>query len=403
VTVIAHKRALFALFMVPGLALSSWTTRSPAVRDAIEASTAQMGLILLGLSIGSMIGIASSGPLVSRFGTRTVIALGTTLVITSLPVITVTTSSGHGPGVAIGLGVFGLGMGASEVAINIDGSAIEEALDTTILPTIHGYFSLGALLGATAGIAATAMDFPVIWHLLLVSGVGLILLATAIGSLPGSVGRRNPSSEAATLPAGDRRLWRDPRLLLIGVIVLVMAFAEGAGNDWLPLIMIDGHGTDEMTGSLVYALFALSMAVGRFAGGALVDRVGSGRLLTWSAIVGSLGLAALIFGDSPALAAVAVLLWGVGISLGFPLALSAAGRSGPDSAARVSLASTVGYLAFLVGPPTLGILGEEIGLRYAMIAVLVPLAVVGVLASKIERSNRDPFPERDSCEYTRQD
>ena len=398
-TFAARKRALYALFVVPGLALSSWTTRSPAVRDGIDASTAQMGLILLGLAAGSMIGISSSGPLVSRFGTRTVVAVGTALVVAGLPVIVLATLGGNPLGVALGLGVLGLGMGTSEVAINVDGSAIEAALDATILPTVHGYFSLGALVGATAGIGATAVEIPVAWHLLAVSMVGLIILATALRSLPGGVGRRRPRTGAAPTRGPDHRLWRDTRLLLIGTIVLVMAFAEGAGNDWLPLIMVDGHGTDEMTGSVIYALFALSMVVGRFAGGALVDRVGRGRMLTSSAVVGSVGLAVLVFGESPAVAASAVVLWGLGISLGFPLALSAAGSSGPDSAARVALASTVGYMAFLVGPPTLGLLGDAVGLRYAMIAVLVPVALVGALASRIDRASHTA-PGRDACEYT---
>src|SRR5699024_847067 len=102
-------------------------------------------------------------------------------------------------------------------------------------------------------------------------------------------------------------------------------------------------------------------------------RVGRARVLMVSALFAAVGLALISFVDSQATAVVAVVLWGLGASLGFPLALSAAGDSGANPAARVALASTIGYLAFLVGPPTLGFLGEEIGLRGALV---VPLAVV---------------------------
>lgn len=43
--------------LVVGLGLASWVTRTPAVRGAVDASTAQMGLILFGLSIGSIVGV----------------------------------------------------------------------------------------------------------------------------------------------------------------------------------------------------------------------------------------------------------------------------------------------------------------------------------------------------------
>src|SRR5699024_9244314 len=155
-------------------------------------------------------------------------------------------------------------------------------------------------------------------------------------------------------------LWKDSRLILIGCIVLAMALAEGTANDWLPLVMVDGHGLDATLGSAVYAIFAASMTVGRFAGGPIVARGGRSRL------------ALVAYVDHQAVAVTAAVLWGLGASLGFPLALSAAGDSGPNPAARVALASIIGYLAFLVGPPLLGFLGEAVGLRGALI---VPLGV----------------------------
>ena len=35
--------------------------------------------------------------------------------------------------------------------------------------------------------------------------------------------------------------WRERRTLLVGVFVLAFAFAEGAGNDWINVAMIDGY------------------------------------------------------------------------------------------------------------------------------------------------------------------
>src|SRR5699024_5836632 len=223
------------------------------------------------------------------------------------------------------------------------------------------------------GILATAAAFPVVAHLVLAGVVGAALLLWAMRAIAPGVGRVDAAERAAQATTPRPAIWKDTRLVLIGGIVLAMALAEGTANDWLPLVMVDGHGFDATMGSTVFALFAAAMTAGRFAGGPVVARVGRSRVLGVSALFAATGLALISFVDSQPVALVAVVLWGLGASLGFPLAPSAAGDAGPNPAARVALASTIGYLAFLVGPPTLGLLGEEVGLRGAPV---VPLAVV---------------------------
>lgn len=372
---VRRRVALFALFFVPGLSISSWVTRTPAIRDVLGASTAEIGLVLLGLSVGSMVGILSAGPLVARFSTRPVMVLGTALILLSMPTIGFGASLSQGGVVTAGLLLFGLGMGGLEVALNVEGADVEQTLDKPVLPALHGSFSLGTFIGAVAGIICTASDFPVLYHLLIIGGIDLLILAVAIRQISSGVGRtgRAAGASGAAPGGGLGTLLRDGRLLIIGAVVLAMALAEGTANDWLPLVMVDGHGFDPALGSAIYAVFAASMTVGRFCGGWFIARYGRAAVLCASAIAGAAGLAVVIFVDNQAAAGAAVVLWGLGASLGFPVALSAAGASGPASGARVSFVATLGYIAFLVGPPVLGFLGEHFGLRSALI---VPLALV---------------------------
>lgn len=369
------------LFFLPGITIASWVTRTPDVRDALGASTAEMGLILFGLSVGSMVGILSSGRLVSRFGARPVIAVGMTLVAASALTIGAGAALASGIVVALGLALFGLGMGGAEVALNIEGADVERQLGKSTLPAMHGFFSLGTTIGAAGGIVATATSFPILAHLSIAAVVVAAGLVVSIRLLPPATGRA--ALEASTVekdtPASSP-LWRDKTLLLIGVIVLALAMAEGSANDWLPLVMVDGHGFDAAWGSGIFAVFALSMTVGRFVGGSFVDRFGRPAVLCASALIGAAGLALIIFVDNQAVAACAAILWGLGTALGFPVALSAAGASGDRPDARVAFAATLGYIAFLVGPPALGFLGEDYGLRSALIAVLA-LVAVAALAS----------------------
>ncbi|MFF7530233.1 MFS transporter [Streptomyces bobili] len=389
-----RRAALFLLFLIPGLSISSWVTRTPDIRDQLGASTAQMGIILFGLSVGSMIGILSSGALVARFGNRPVMGAGTLLIILSMAVVGGGSMLASGPVVTAGLFLFGAGMGGGEVAINIDGAEVEQITGRTVLPTLHGFFSLGTVVGAAFGILCTAVAVPVQWHLAAVVAVTAGMFAHAFRAVPRPVGKprgEDRQPEVGTAPARGR-VWKDRRLLLIGGVILAMALAEGAANDWLPLLMVDGHDVDPALGSAVYTGFAAAMTIGRFGGGFLIDRLGRTPVVRASAISATLGIAVVVFADSAVLAGVAVLFWGVGASLGFPLALSAAGDSGPDAAARVSLVAMIGYVAFLVGPPGLGFLGDHFGLRYAMIVVLAFTAVAIALAPAV--GARSALPAR---------
>jgi fucose permease len=384
-TPIGRRRlALAVLFFLPGVGIASWVTRTPAIRDLLGASTAQMGLVLLGLSVGSMAGILCSGALVARFGARPIIAAGVSAVILSMPTIGIGAELGSAMTVAAGLFLFGAGMGGGEVAMNVEGAVVEQLQQRSFLPVLHGCFSLGTVVGAVAGIVLTATDFSVLWHLAAVGVIAVGVLFSTIRLIPAGTGRRD-ASDVQTGTVKRPALWKDRGLLLIGVIILAMALAEGTANDWLPLIMVDGHGFDPALGSTVFAVFAAAMTVGRFAGGRFVDRYGRAKVLTVSALFGSLGLALVAFADNQVVAAAAVILWGLGASLGFPVALSAAGDSGPDSAARVSLVATAGYIAFLVGPPVLGFVGDEFGLRNALVFPLAMTLIAAVVAPRIGR------------------
>ncbi|MFI6668443.1 MFS transporter [Streptomyces sp. NPDC050481] len=397
-----RRQALFLLFFLPGIALSSWVTRTPDVRDRLGLSTGQMGLVLFGLSVGSMIGILCSGRFVSRFGTRPVIALGTLLIVVGTAVIGAGSAVPSASLVTAGLCLFGAGMGGGEVAVNVDGADVERITGTAVLPTLHGCFSLGTVVGGSAGMAATAAAVPVSWHLAVVALIAMGMLVHAMRAVPAGIGisistapstpAPGPGTGTGTGTGPARRpgpqVWRDRKLLLTGAIVLAMALAEGAANDWLPLLMVDGHGLDAAMGSLVYVGFAAAMTLGRFSGTYFLARFGRAAVVRASAVSGAVGLLLVIFSDHTAVAATAVLFWGLGASLGFPVALSAAGDSGPDQTARVSLVAIIGYVAFLVGPPALGFLGDHYGLRSAMVVVLVFVASAILIAPAADTRGR---------------
>jgi len=383
--------ALFTFFFIPGLLMASWATRTPAIRDILSVSTAEMGVVLFGLSVGSMSGILSSAWLVKRYGTREVIRATMSCAVLGMLVLSGALWLSSALCFAFGLAIFGGSFGAAEVAINVEGAAVEREINKTVLPMMHGFYSFGTLAGAGVGMMLTAFGISANIHILLAALFAILPIAIAIKAIPDGTGK-NSAETAATAEKG-LPFYRDIQLLLIGVIVLAMAFAEGSANDWLPLLMVDGHGFSPTSGSLVYAGFTLGMTVGRFTGGWFIDRYSRVAVVRASAVMGALGIALIIFVDSAWVAGMSVILWGLGASLGFPLTISAASDTGPDAPTRVSVVAITGYLAFLVGPPLLGFLGEHYGLRSAMMVVLGLVLIAAVVAKAVAKPSPAPAME----------
>ncbi len=211
----------------------------------------------------------------------------------------------------------------------------------------------------------------------------IIPILTGIRAIPDGTGK-NSADEQHSAEKG-LPFYRDFQLMLIGVVVLAMAFAEGSANDWLPLLMVDGHGFSPTSGSLIYAGFTLGMTVRalhrRLVYRPLQPRGGGARQRPARRpgyrddhLCGR-GLDCGRFRDP----------LGTGASLGFPLTISAASDTGPDAPTRVSVVATTGYLAFLVGPPLLGFLGEHYGLRSAMLVVLGLVIIAALVARAVAK------------------
>jgi MFS family permease len=397
-----HRVALFATSTMTGFGIASWITRTPAVRDDLGASLEAMGLVLFGLSVGSMIGILGAGALIRRVGTRPLVLLGGALPVVGVLLVGLSAPAQLPAGVWIGLFLVGFGAGVAEIGLNVEAAAVERVIERPVVPVLHACFSLGTVAGGLVGIAMTAARVPVVVHLPVAAVVmAALALVAALNLRPMSrpMPRPEPAATAGSTPTADspatarRRSVITVQLLLLAVITLAMAFAEGAASDWLPLLMTNDHDTPEVLGSLVFTGFALAMLVGRSAGTPLVTRFGRAPVIRTCAVVGAVGVVAVVLSPSPVVTAAAAVVWGLGIALGFPLAVSAAGDHPTDGDRRVSVVATAGYVAFLVGPPALGFLGEHLGLRVAMLVPLVLLVVTVLIASA---AGRQPSTARTS-------
>lgn len=391
---LAWRNAIFVIFALSGLSIATWVARLPAIRDNLGLTTGTVGLLILGMSIGSIVGLVAAQHLLARLGPKRGMQLALGIVATGLLLIGVGASLVPAEGIVLaGLIMFGFGNGAVDVMMNVEGAAAEQELGKTVMPLMHACFSFGTVAGAGLGALASAAGVEVFWHALFMAVVIAITAAVAVRFVPADQEITPEHDDAPSVPWQQRlrdslSVWADGRLILIGVIMLGMAFAEGSANDWLALAVVDGHDQSNTTGALVYGVFVTAMTVGRIVGGPLIDRFGRVPVLQVSAGAAIVGLVLFILTPVTGLMILGTVLWGLGASLGFPVGMSAAADDPKRAAARVSAVAMIGYCAFLVGPPLIGILGDTIGLLNALFVVLVLIVLAGLASPAARESSR---------------
>lgn len=382
----AAKVAVSVVFATNGFALASWLARVPEIQELLRLTPGRLGLLLLCLSLGAVSALPLSGMVVRRLGPARTVAVGGIVVgagvvlaglgaqALALPVVT---------GAALLL--IGMGSGCWDVAMNVEGAEVEQRLGRTVMPRFHAAFSVGTVLGAVGGFAASATGAPVAAHLGAVGAVvTVVTLAAARRFLPVEVGAPGAAEEHGSALLA----WRERRTVLLGVLVLCAAFTEGIANDWLAVGLRDGYGVSGTVGVLGFALFVTAMTAGRLLGTPVLDRVGRVPVLlaSFGLVIG--GVLVVVLSPVLWLAMAGALVWGLGAAMGFPLGVSAAADGG-NAEARVSVVATIGYTAFLAGPPLLGSLGDTLGVHRALLVVAV-VAVPGLLLATTARRPAHP-------------
>lgn len=381
------RTAIFTIFFVCGLGFASWASRLPSVKQTLGIDDFGVGVLLFVSGGASIVGLSLANIIVVRWGARrgmvgTILCFSTGIAVIGIGVQFLESY----PVTAVGLGLLGIGMSATDVMMNVEAAAVEQSFGKTLMPLFHAFFSFGTVAGAGIGVAMAAGSVGVAWHLWSVGALVLIAGLLSIVFVPHhDKADASPTADSSAVTRRERiaaalDVWRSGRIYLIGLIMLGMSFAEGSANDWLAIAMVDGHGQLEAQGAVALTVFSIAMTAGRVLGGPVVDRVGRVRTLRVLAVIAAAGLTMFIVAPNLVVAYIGIALWGAGASLGFPLGMSAAADDPRKAAASVSAAATIGYVAFLCGPPVLGWISHQIGILPTL-WIIVALIIMSGLAS----------------------
>ncbi|WP_426004136.1 MFS transporter [Bacillus sp. DWP3-1] len=377
-------KAIIVIFTMSGISISTWFSRTPEVRDLLQANTGTMGLILLGLSVGSIVGLVLSNVFVRKKGGRVAIVISAFLMFLGFTTLAIGSTLSSIFVVTAGLFLFGAGSGMCNVAMNLEGTEIEYSIKKTILPILHASFSIGTLIGAGAGILFIHLGVSVLNHLLVIALLFFLSILICTRFIPHGTGKDQHEKQSDTID-DTRTPWLNKRTVSLAMIALCLAFVEGSANDWIPLAMVDGYQVSHSMSTVIYALFLCGMISGRLISGRLIDRFGRVLLLRIAILSAAAGLFLVILKISLVVCMISIFLWGLGASLGFPLTISAAGDDSRYAVKRVSIVTLSGYTASLSGPPILGLLAKQVGLLHAFIFVLFAICIAGIFTKAVAK------------------
>jgi len=402
--------AVLAVFASAGFVMGQALARVPAVRDHLGADTGALGLALMGMGLGSLLAMPFTGRLVDRFGSRRVVMVAVLLGCLGWACVAAV------PSVPVLLGVLvltGTNVGVWDVAMNIQGTHVEQSRSRSLMPYFHACFSGGAVLGAGAGALAAWLGIGLV-QLPVLAAVAAVVggwgasrfvpeapeVHAEVGEAPDQLGEapdqlgeapdqlgeaQDQLGEAPDQVAGEgarapARRGVTSAEILIGLICLAGALAEGSANDWLALLLVDVHGAPAAFGALTLMAFNLTMTIGRLLGGPAIDRFGRATVVRTGGALAAVAILVVTLSSSLALALVGGLLWGLGVATIFPAAISAAGEVPGRGNRAITVVSTIAYGAFLFGAPTIGLLAEVIGLDRALFLVVGFLGLLLVLS-----------------------
>ncbi|CTQ57283.1 MFS transporter [Roseibium album] len=374
---IAARRVVSAVFFMCGTFIGLWASRIPDIKTATGLSEGGFGILLLVMAVGALLAFPLAGALMDRKGSASVTKMTAIATVVAFALIGLAPST---PILTVTLFMGGFAFGALDVSMNGWGAEVEKRLERPIMSSFHGLFSLGAGVAAAAGGVAIKLGLSVTQHFCLWSALAIPILVWTLRqpwSHTGTGVRNEGKSPLFAIPKGA--------LFLAGLIALVAALGEGAMTDWAALYQIYDLGYSEAIAPTAFTVFSVAMVIMRLAGDRVIALYGPVAVARASGLVASLGCLLLVSGLNIWTVWAGSFVMGLGYAVLFPLAMSRA-ASDPHMSTGQALAAvaTLGYGAFLFGPPLLGFIGDLFSLRMSFGTVAFLTLAIPLLAGSLK-------------------
>jgi len=374
ITTVQTSRATWAVrlqFFVAGALFATWGVHVPTIKLHYAMGEQALAIAMLAAGVGAVATLTQAGRLVGRHGPRRAAIVSGALCALSLAALLFTS---HYVALLALMVVFGVGTSLFDVSINAAASDLERLGDRSLMSGFHGMFSLGGMAGAAVGSALLAREVSAIAHLV---GVALGSLLAIVAA--GVVMLRTVAGSADEAP---RFALSRGALALLGTLAALGLIAEGAMYDWSVLYMSQELHSEPGFAALAYASFSGAMAAARFGGDWVRERVKPAVLMSSSAALAAVSMAAVLWVAHPVMALVGFALVGLGFANVVPVLFSTAAKLDANPAHGIAVVASVGYLGMMAGPPLIGVIAEHSSLTAGMLSVAVFAAVLSAAAPR---------------------
>ena len=363
----------FILFLVHGLIVGTWVSRIPAIKTALHLSNAILGVTLLSSAVGAMCTIPVTGALINRFGSKRVSAFSSVGFCFG---VTLMALAWNAISLAVALYIFGGVAAAMDVAMNAQAVEVEKAMAKPTMSRFHAMFSFGAMAGAAAGGWIAAREIAPLTHFAISGAINLVGVVIAIPLLlqtHAHLQQREHRLPLSNLP---------PALIALSAIGFCILLSEGAMADWTAVYYRQVLHTGQGIAAEGYAVFSAAMAAFRFIGDWITARLGPLRTVRTAAMVAASGPLWTLSVHSPISGLPGLAITGAGLSVIIPLVFGGGGRvPGVNPGPGIATVTGIGYVGFIVGPPSIGFVSQMIGLRYAL-GIVVACCLAGAYLSR---------------------
>ena len=377
---IAPQHRLYACFFLFALTTGALMARLPDIQTHLKVTESQLGLTMIGMSIGSLLSLTFGASVIERLGVRTTAfftVLGPALLFATIPWL------GVAPAVFGVLFIVGLLSGALEINLNVEIDRLEMHTGGRFMNRAHGFWSVGFFVTALAGAGIRQSGLSVEAHLAIIAAVVVLVGSFMISGIRPAPAPRRTESENT-----HRIAFPNLGLLPLCIIGFAAFLVEGAGIDWSAIYMRDVFDVVPFIGGMGLTLFAFFMAIMRLTADPVVARFGPRNVAMVLLSLASIGVLMVGYAPVPEMALAGFALMGIGCSAVYPLAVSAAAqRTDRPAAVNVAAIGQVSFVVFFMAPPLLGFVAEYLGIRNSYL-ICLPLLVAGLWASSFALGER---------------
>lgn len=375
----AKRTSTRSIFFVAGFAMGLWASLVPYAQNRLHFDAGSLGMLLLCLGTGSLLAMFFSGKLIGRFGCRKIILLGIAFSAVFLPTLAIIDQF---PFMALCLFLFGAGIGLVDVAVNVQGSLVEQSSDKPLMSGFHCLFSMGSIAGAGGGAILFTLGLMPLPVTLIAVAIMVIITSVVFKELIPFGDQKEPNEQPKAKPRPNFRL------ILMALMCMICFMAEGAVLDWSGVFLTNNHGLDIAHAGWGFAIFGGTMSVMRFTGDKVVSILGRKQVLIFSSVIAMIGYAIAVIVPDWKSTLLGFALVGIGAANIVPVLITLAGQEKVMPVnMSVAMVATLGYFGILGGPALIGFIAHLTDLYTAFTVVALTFIVIAVGAFKLKYSS----------------